>query len=170
MKKPIILAVLALPLLLWQCSVSRQISEAKALGQCQYNLVSADSVSLSGYDIREFKSMTDINPIKYPRIATGLLTRNVPLNARINLEITNPTNKNAGINQLEYRIIAGRAGVGRRVYQSAHRGIGRGGQNPRTHPAQHQCVPIGNRRKNAQMPSRSWYKTCRATPTRNPQS
>lgn len=105
MKKQIILLVLALPLLLWQCSVSRQISEAKALGQCQYNLVSADSVSLSGYDIREFKSMTDLNPIRYPRIATGLLTRNVPLNAKINLEITNPTNKDAGINQLEYRVL-----------------------------------------------------------------
>lgn len=105
MKKLILGALLGLPLLLWQCGVSRQISEAKALGQCQYNLASADSIYLSGYDIREFKSMEDINPIRYPRIATGLLTRNIPLNARINLDITNPTNKNAAINQLEYHVL-----------------------------------------------------------------
>ena len=105
MKKLILTGLLALSLLVWQCGVSRQISEAKALGQCQYNLASADSIALAGYDIREFRSMEDINPIKYPRIATGLLTRNVPLNARINLDITNPTNKNAAINQLEYRIL-----------------------------------------------------------------
>lgn len=105
MKKLILGMVLGLPLLVWQCGVSRQISEAKALGQCQYNLASADSIYLSGYDIREFKSMEDINPIRYPRIATGLLTRNIPLNARINLDITNPTSKNAAINQLEYHIL-----------------------------------------------------------------
>ncbi|MBC8155227.1 MAG: hypothetical protein H7Z72_20245 [Bacteroidetes bacterium] len=105
MKKLILIPVLALPMLVWQCGVSRQLSEAKALGNCQYNLVSADSISLSGYDIRDFKSLEEINPVKYPRIATGLLTRNVPLNARINLDITNPTNKNAAINQLEYRVL-----------------------------------------------------------------
>lgn len=105
MKKLILILMLALPVLVWQCGVSRQLSEAKALGNCQYNLVSADSISLSGYDIRDFKSLEEINPIKYPRIATGLLTRNVPLIARINLDITNPTNKNAAINQLEYRVL-----------------------------------------------------------------
>lgn len=105
MKKQLLIAVLALPLLVWQCGVSRQLTEAKALGNCQYNLVSTDSVSLSGYDIREFRSIQDINPVRYPRIATGLLTRNVPLSARINLEIFNPTNQNAAIDQLEYRVL-----------------------------------------------------------------
>lgn len=105
MKKGLIIALLALPLLFSRCSVNKQISQAKALGECRYSIGSADSVYLAGVDVRQFRKLEDINPARYPRLATGLLTRNVPLDARINLDITNPTNKLAGINQLEYRIL-----------------------------------------------------------------
>ncbi|QKZ12407.1 hypothetical protein [Spirosoma sp. KUDC1026] len=105
MKKSLLVLVLALPLLFSQCSINKQISQAKALGDCRYSIASADSVFLAGVDIREFRKLEDINPARYPRLAAGLLTRNVPLDARINLDITNPTNKLAGINQLEYRIL-----------------------------------------------------------------
>ncbi|TAE31267.1 MAG: hypothetical protein EAZ91_08185 [Cytophagales bacterium] len=105
MKRLLLLIIALLPVLLSQCGVSRQVGEAKALGDCRYAIKSADSVQLSGYDVRQFRKLEDINPARYPRLAAGLLTRNVPLNARINLEITNPTNKNAAINQLEYRIL-----------------------------------------------------------------
>ncbi|MFD2573877.1 hypothetical protein ACFSUS_24790 [Spirosoma soli] len=106
MKKGLVLFVLAaLPLLFSQCSVNKQIAQAKALGDCRYTIASADSVYLAGTDVRQFQKLEDLNPARFPRLAAGLLTRNVPLDARINLEITNPTNKLAGINQLEYRIL-----------------------------------------------------------------
>ena len=105
MKKGLVLIALALPLLFSQCGVNKQISQAKALGDCRYAIASADSVFLAGVDVRQFRKIEDINPARYPRLATGLLTRNIPLDARINLDITNPTNKLAGINQLEYRIL-----------------------------------------------------------------
>ncbi|MBO0934926.1 LEA type 2 family protein [Fibrella sp. HMF5335] len=108
MKKITLLLLLAIPALFYACGVSRQISEAKALGDCKYNIVSADSMLVAGYDVREFKSirkMEDINPLKYPRLAAGLLTRNIPFSTRINLEITNPTLKTAALNQLEYRVL-----------------------------------------------------------------
>jgi hypothetical protein len=105
MKKGLVAILLALPLLFSQCGVNKQISQAKALGDCRYTIASADSVYLAGVDVRQFKKLEDINPARFPRLATGLLTRNVPLDARINLDIVNPTNKLAGINQLEYRIM-----------------------------------------------------------------
>lgn len=105
MKKLLLVGVALLSLFFYRCGVSRQITEAKTLGDCQYNLTSADSISLAGYGIQEFRNLQEINPIRYPRIATGLLSRNIPLTARINLSITNPTNKNAAINQLEYRVL-----------------------------------------------------------------
>ena len=108
MKKIALILLLALPVLFYQCGVSRQIGEAKALGDCKYNIVSADSMLVAGYDIREFRNMRkleDFNPIKYPRLAAGLLTRNVPFGAKINLEITNPTLKLAALNQLEYKVL-----------------------------------------------------------------
>lgn len=105
MKKGLVLLLAVLPFLFSRCSVNQQISQAKALGDCRYTIASADSVFLAGTDIREFRKIEDLNPARFPRLATGLLTRNVPLDARVNLDITNPTNKMAGINQLEYRVL-----------------------------------------------------------------
>jgi hypothetical protein len=105
MKKGLILALVALPLLFSQCSMNKQFSQAKTLGDCRYTIASADSIYLAGIDVRQLRKIEDLNPAQFPRLATGLLTRNVPLDARINLDITNPTNKLAGINQLEYKIL-----------------------------------------------------------------
>ena len=97
-------AISAFALLFSQCTVNRQISQAKALGDCKFNIVSADSVYLSGIDIRKLRNMEDLNPMRYPQIAAGLLSKSIPLSARLNIDITNPTNKVAAINQLEYKI------------------------------------------------------------------
>ena len=108
MKKSALFLLLALPALFYACGVSRQIGEAKALGDCKYNIVSADSMLVAGYDVREFKNIRnieDINPLKYPRLAAGILARNIPFGTRINLQITNPTLKLAALNQLEYRVL-----------------------------------------------------------------
>ncbi len=105
MKKRLVLILLALPLLFSHCGVNKQISQAKTLGDCRYSIASADSIYLAGTDVRQFRKLDDINPARFPRLAAGLLTRNVPFDARINLDIANPTNRLAGINQLEYRIL-----------------------------------------------------------------
>lgn len=105
MKKGIVILLALLPFLFSQCSVNQQISQAKTLGDCRYSVASADSVYLAGIDVREFRKLEDLNLARFPRLATGLLTRNIPLDARLNLDITNPTGKLAGINQLEYKVL-----------------------------------------------------------------
>ncbi len=105
MKKVIILSLLALPLLLAGCGINKQISQAKTLGDCRYSITSVDSIYLSGINVKSLRRIEDLDPVKYPRLAAGLLTRNVPLDAKLNLQITNPTNRVAGINQLEYKIL-----------------------------------------------------------------
>jgi hypothetical protein len=98
-------AISAFALTFSQCSVNRQITQAKALGDCKFNITSADSVYLSGIDVRKLKNLEDLNPMKYPQLATGFMTKSIPLSARINIDITNPTNKTAAIDQLEYKIM-----------------------------------------------------------------
>lgn len=105
MKKALVVTVFVLPLLFSQCSVNQQISQAKALGNCKYAIASADSVYLAGTDVREFQFRTLQDLTRYPKLAAGLLLRNVPLSVRLNLDITNPTAKLAGINQMEYKIL-----------------------------------------------------------------
>ena len=90
------------------CGVGRQVSEAKTFGECKYDIASVDSVYLAGIDIREFrnlKSFNDFDLARYPGLAMGLLRKNLPLDLRVNLDITNPTNRKAAINQLEYKVL-----------------------------------------------------------------
>ncbi|GAB3749081.1 hypothetical protein GCM10028817_08570 [Spirosoma pomorum] len=102
------IALVAISLLLSQCGVNRQVQQAKQLSKSRYAVRSADNVTVAGYDVREFRDIQkieDVNPLKYPRIAAGLLERNVPFGANINLEIVNPTNDTAAINQFDYRLL-----------------------------------------------------------------
>jgi hypothetical protein len=109
MKKQIwAIALLGICGILSSCGVGRQVSEAKTFGECKYDLASVDSVYIAGIDIREFKnikSFQDIDLARYPRAAMAFLRKDVPLDLRVNLDITNPTRKRAAINQLEYKVL-----------------------------------------------------------------
>lgn len=109
MKKHIwVAAIVLVAAVMTSCGVSRQVSEAKVFGDCKYDIASVDSVYLAGIDIREFRnlrSFSDFDLARYPGLAMGLLRKNVPLNLRVNVDITNPTRKRAAINQLEYKVL-----------------------------------------------------------------
>jgi hypothetical protein len=109
MKKQIwLVAVLFFAALFYSCGVGKQVSEAKTFGECKYDLASVDSVYIAGMDIREFKnikSFSDLDLARYPGLALALLRKNIPLDLRVNLDITNPTRNRAAINQLEYKVL-----------------------------------------------------------------
>lgn len=103
-----ITGLLALVALLSQCSVSKQIKEAKTLGDCKYAITSIDSVYLAGVDVRELrnvKSIKDLDPTRYPQLGLAILRKKVPLDLRVNLDINNPTNRVAAVNQVEYIVL-----------------------------------------------------------------
>ena len=109
MKKKIgLLAIAAFFGILSSCGVSRQVSEAKIFADCIYDLKSIDQVTLAGIDINEFKnikSLEDFDIAKYPRVALAALRKDIPLELRVNLDITNPTRNKAAINQMEYKVL-----------------------------------------------------------------
>lgn len=106
MKKLIlgVFVVILMPLF-QQCAVTKQISEAKTLGDCKYNIASADKITLAGIDIQQFRNLQDFDLSKSPRLALALLSQEVPLNVRLNLDVTNPTKQLAGISQFEYKVL-----------------------------------------------------------------
>ncbi len=99
MKKILFIGFIAL--IISSCGVSRKIS---LLEQCQYNIKSVDSVYFEGRDItRQIKTRTfDLGSI--PELAIGLLRKDIPLRARLNLGINNPGSKAIEINQFDYII------------------------------------------------------------------
>jgi hypothetical protein len=84
------------------CGVSRKIS---LLEQCRYDLKSADSVYFAGRDVsRQIKTRTfDLGSI--PELAIGLIRKDIPLRARLNIGINNPGSKAIEINQFDYIIL-----------------------------------------------------------------
>lgn len=105
-------------LLLTQCGVSKQIKEAKTFGDCRYAITSVDSIYLAGINVQEFKNIKnvkDLDPLKYPQLGLALLRKKVPLDLRVNLDINNPTNRLAAINQMEYIVLLSKSEVFRGI-------------------------------------------------------
>ena len=100
MKKILFIGFIAL--ITSSCGVSRKIS---LLEQCKYDIKSADSVYFAGKDItRQIKTGT-FNLGSIPELAIGLLRKDIPLRARLNLGINNTGSKAIEINQFDYIIL-----------------------------------------------------------------
>lgn len=104
MKKLVLLTFVVLPF--FGCTgLNSQVSQIKALEDCKYEIQSIDSVSVANVDVSEMMGKDKVDLVKMPRLALALLRKNVPLKARVNLTISNPTNQLAAINQFEYKVL-----------------------------------------------------------------
>lgn len=90
------------------CGINRQTQQIKALEKCRYKIISADQISVAGADIRNILTKDNINLGSLPGLALGMLRKDIPLRAKINLEIVNPTANLAAINEFEYKILINR--------------------------------------------------------------
>lgn len=103
MKKLLLLLITAIAVS--GCGINRQAQQIKALEKCTYRLASADQITVGGADVKKMLADGDINLASLPGLALGMLRRDVPLRAKLNLEIKNPTNEAAAINEFEYKIL-----------------------------------------------------------------
>jgi len=106
MKKILFLCLLTTTL--FSCGVNKQAQQIKALEKCTYVIASAAQISVAGTDVRKIINKENINLSSLPGLALGLFRKDIPLRAKLNLEITNPTNNLASINEFEYKILINR--------------------------------------------------------------
>ncbi|WP_316793978.1 hypothetical protein [Pedobacter frigoris] len=106
MKKILLICLTAIAIS--SCGINRQAQQIKALEKCKYRITSADQITIAGADVKKMINDQDINIASLPGLALGLLRRDVPLKARLNLEVKNPTGDDAAINQFEYKILINR--------------------------------------------------------------
>ncbi len=104
LKKTFLLATAACVLFVG-CGINHQLNQAKALENCKFDILSADSVTVAGVDVNKLKNISSFDLAKMPGLALAFLRQNVPLRGRVNLQITNPTSNAAGINQFEYKVL-----------------------------------------------------------------
>ena len=103
MKKILFLCLVTVTL--FSCGVNKQAQQIKALEKCTYVIASADQIFVAGTDIRKMINNENLNLGSLPGLALGLFRKDVPLKAKLNLEITNPTSNLASINEFEYKIL-----------------------------------------------------------------
>lgn len=103
MKKKLLLCLLTISI--FGCGVNKQAQQIKALEDCTYKITSVNAVTLAGTDLKRLVGQQDFNIASLPGVALGLLRKDIPLRANLNLEINNPSAKLAAINQFEYKIL-----------------------------------------------------------------
>jgi len=103
MKKIILLCFAAVTIL--GCGVNKQAQQIKALERCTYKVLSASNLTVAGTDVKRLVDNQDFNIGSLPALAFGLLRKDVPMRATLNLEITNPTGDLAAINQFDYKVL-----------------------------------------------------------------
>ena len=103
MKKLSIL--LSIAVLLSACGLNRQARQLEALEKCIYEIRSADSVYLAGRDISKLVQDKSFSVSDVPELAIAYLRKDIPFRARVSLQVKNPTDNLAGINQFEYIIL-----------------------------------------------------------------
>lgn len=106
MKKLLLLCLTAI--VISSCGINKQTQQIKALEKCTYRITSAEQITLGGADVKRMINNQDINLASLPGLALGLLRKDVPLRARLNLEVKNPTGNDASINEFEYKILINR--------------------------------------------------------------
>jgi hypothetical protein len=87
------------------CGINKQAQQIKALEKCKYRIISADGISVAGANVKNLIAGKDINLASLPGLAFGLLRKDVPLRATLNMEIANPSGSLAAINQFEYKVL-----------------------------------------------------------------
>lgn len=96
------MALFALGMLVLSSCATNYKAQLNALGQFNYNVQSVDQLRLAGRDINSFSGNQGVSLSSLPGIAFALLKQDLPLQGRVNLQITNPTKTLANINEFKY--------------------------------------------------------------------
>ncbi len=85
--------------------VNRQVEEGKNFKDCTFALQSIEQATLGGVDVTNIRSAADLSGADRARILAAYAAGALPLNMRVNLQVTNPNNAVAALNALDYRIL-----------------------------------------------------------------
>lgn len=89
------------------CTVGDQVKELKALKDCSFSISSIEKIDISGVDMHKIIQSGEINILSMPSLALGFLEKKVPLTASLVVQIENPNESNAAINEFDYKLLIG---------------------------------------------------------------
>lgn len=104
MKKLLGLVAVCTVLLLSGCQINKK-AQIKALADCEYDVESVEQVRFNGKKIESYKGADgNYNISSLAGLAVALFSKELPLEGKVNLKITNPEIKKAAFNSFKYII------------------------------------------------------------------
>ncbi|OGX90973.1 LEA type 2 family protein [Hymenobacter coccineus] len=85
--------------------ISRQQQEGQNFQNCTFALQSIEQATLGGVDVTNVRSAADLSGADRARVLAAYGTGSLPLNMRVNLQVTNPNQDLAALNVLEYKVL-----------------------------------------------------------------
>ena len=85
--------------------VNRQKEEGQNFKNCEFKLQSIEQATLGGVDVTSVRAASDLSTGDRARILAAYATGSLPLNMRVNLQVTNPNGELAALNALDYKIL-----------------------------------------------------------------
>ncbi|QBQ41151.1 hypothetical protein [Sphingobacterium psychroaquaticum] len=98
--KLIVLSVTAL--IISSCSINKD--QVANLAKCDYDVESVQNVRLAGKGMESFMNGGSVNLSSLPAVAMAMLTKDLPLEARVNMKVSNPNSAKTVINSFKYLI------------------------------------------------------------------
>lgn len=92
-------------LLVASCGVNQQAKQIKALEKCHYDIRGVDSLFVAGTDVLSLLRKGSIDLSNMSGVAFGMLSKEIPLQGVVRVNIKNPTKDLAGINQFKYLLL-----------------------------------------------------------------
>ncbi|UOR06298.1 LEA type 2 family protein [Hymenobacter aerilatus] len=89
------------------CGISDQVQQAKAFKDAQIRLASVQQATVAGVDIMQIRQLSDLSTVDKARLAAAYTSGNLPLRMLVNLEIRNPNDEMAALNELDYIALIG---------------------------------------------------------------
>lgn len=84
------------------CGISEQVQQAKAFKDADFRLASVEQATVAGIDVTKIRQPGDLSTLDRARLAVAYASGNLPLRMRVNLEIRNPNDEMAALNELDY--------------------------------------------------------------------
>lgn len=97
-----ILGIICVGLLFVGCAVNK--NQINALTKFDYTVESMQDVHLAGRDMTSYMGKEGLNLAVLPGIAMAMLREDLPLEARVNMKVSNPTTTTTKINSFKYLI------------------------------------------------------------------
>lgn len=95
--------VLLLAITVSSCAINHR-AQLDALAKCDYTIESLEDIRIAGRSIESFQNADGVSMSSLPAIALALLQQDLPLEAKVNLNISNPTTTRTYINEFKYII------------------------------------------------------------------